>query len=393
MADNLQLDPRLKEWATPRQAEYLEAINLHGGLKAACRANKWDERSIYGAIRRLKKAAASQGYSPDHHMTEPVPDGFKLARHSQYYDKEGKPANKWVIGVPDKARQAEILRETAEALAIEIPRVAPIAAPANVLEHLLTLYTFTDYHLGALCWHKEGGADWDVKIALKTGLGAMQSMVAQAPASDTGVVNIQGDFFHVDGIVPITPRSGNVLDADSRFSKVSDIGIYLVRQLVSLALQKHAHVILVIMEGNHDESSSVLLRKLFKALYEDEPRVTVKETELPYEAIQWGNTMLGFHHGHMTKNDNLPTLFAAQFREMWGRCRKVYIHAGHRHHFEAKEHPGAKIIQHPTMAARDAFVARGGWWSEREITSYTYHDVFGQLFSNTVTPEMLENAA
>ncbi len=49
------------------------------------------------------------------------------------------------------------------------------------------------------------------------------------------------------------------------------------------------------------------------------------------------------------------------------------------------------VIQHPTLAARDAYAARGGWIAERAITAITYHRDFGQVARNTVTPEMLEN--
>jgi hypothetical protein len=171
-----------------------------------------------------------------------------------------------------------------------------------------------------------------------------------------------------------------------------DVAIRLIRSLVAKALARHDHVILLIAEGNHDIVSSLWLRKMFAVLYAEEPRVTVHESEVPYYAIQWGVQMLGFHHGHMKKNDDLPALFAHQFRKMWGACTKVAIHCGHRHHRESKEHTGAEVIQHPTMAARDAFASRGGWWSERRMTAITYHDHFGEVGTNTITPEMLEAA-
>jgi hypothetical protein len=116
----------------------------------------------------------------------------------------------------------------------------------------------------------------------------------------------------------------------------------------------------------------------------------VNDCVLPFYAFVWGKTLLGFNHGHLRKNDQLPALFAAQFREAWGRCPKVAIHTGHRHHKEVKEHSGAEVIQHPTLAARDAYAARGGWWSERRVTAYTYHREFGEVATTTVTPEMLQ---
>ena len=69
------------------------------------------------------------------------------------------------------------------------------------------------------------------------------------------------------------------------------------------------------------------------------------------------------------------------------RCWADYY--GHRHHVEEKEHSGMTVIQHSTLTARDAYAARGGWFSERQATSITYHKQWGQVERHTVTPEML----
>jgi hypothetical protein len=240
-----------------------------------------------------------------------------------------------------------------------------------------------------LAWHKEGGDDWDLAIAESMGNRAMSYLTSASPASAHGIVNIQGDFLHWDGLTAITPQHGHVLDADGRFGKVVDVAIKLVRSLVALALAKHETVTLLICEGNHDLAGSLWLRKLFGCLYENEPRLTVHESELPYYAIEWGKTLLGFHHGHMKKNEQLPALFSTQFREQWGRCPSVYIHTGHRHHYLVGSRDGAKIVQHPTLAGRDAYAARGGWTSEREILAITYHKQFGEAGRVNATPEML----
>jgi len=128
---------------------------------------------------------------------------------------------------------------------------------------------------------------------------------------------------------------------------------------------------------------------MFSALYENEPRLTVVDSELPYYVHQHGDTMLAWHHGHLQKNSQLPLTFAAQFPKIWGNTTKRYCHTGHRHHVEEKEHSGMTVIQHPTLAARDAYAARGGWIAERQVTSITYSNKFGEVARNTVTPEML----
>ncbi len=102
--------------------------------------------------------------------------------------------------------------------------------------------------------------------------------------------------------------------------------------------------------------------------------------------------MIGWHHGHLSKPDALPLLFAAQFPEHWGRSRHRYVHCGHMHHVYEREHNGITVIQHPTLAARDAYAARSGWIADRQITSITYHIAHGQVARVTVTPEMLPAA-
>ena len=142
-------------------------------------------------------------------------------------------------------------------------------------------------------------------------------------------------------------------------------------------------------EGNHDMASAVWLRIMFKALYENEPRVEIIDTELPYYAVEFGKNMLASHHGHKKKKEALPLLFAAQFPEIWGRTTYRVCHVGHMHHIDEKEHSGMTVHQHPTLAARDSHAARGGWLSHRQASSITYHKDHGEVARNTIKPEML----
>ena len=385
----MDIDPTILDHGEPteRQSEVIKAAIEHG-IRGASRVLGCHNKTISQAIAAVAKRAARNGYAPGHFDQGTAP-GYLMGKVTVQRNAQGGVERTWERQSPDDEKRMEALRAAAEAMAADIPPVAPVPAPRHSSSNLLTLYTFTDYHVGMLAWHKEGGADWDLQIAERLGTAAMQQLVAGSPDAAHGIVNIQGDFLHFDGLSAVTPQHGHVLDADGRFGKVVDVAIRLIRKLVAIALAKHSTVTLLVCEGNHDLASSLWLRKLFGALYEDEPRITVHESELPYYAIEWGEVMLGFHHGHLSKNEQLPTLFAAQFRPMWGRCKKVYIHTGHRHHKEEKDIGGARIVQHPTLAARDAYAARGGWWSEREITAITYSKT-AWAGSVNVTPEMLE---
>lgn len=386
-------DAELRSWATVRELDYLDAIDKAGGsARAAAKALGVNKNTVSGALKRLEARAAKQGHSPKHDMTHTVPDGYVVKGTSTLYDEAGKPRMQWVKSSIDQQRQDEMLRAAFEAMAQDLPRLGPVQPmPGIYSADLATLYTLTDSHVGALCWHKEGGADWDLAIAERTLVGCFEQMVNASPASAVGFVNQLGDFLHSDGsgLLPVTPTSHHVLDQDGRFSKLVATAVRILRRVVDLALSKHQKVVLLLAEGNHDMASSIWLRVMFRALYENEPRVEVIDSELPYYCHAHGKTMLAFHHGHLKKNDQLPLLFASQFPQVWGATTKRYAHVGHRHHVEEKEHSGMKVVQHSTLAARDAYAARGGWISERQVVAITYHAEHGEVARNTVTPEML----
>ncbi|EKD22528.1 MAG: hypothetical protein ACD_85C00002G0006 [uncultured bacterium] len=326
-------------------------------------------------------------------MTRTVPEGYLVRGVSSLYNKDGKLSAQWVKSSIDQQRQAEMQKAAYAAMAEELPRLGVLAPVTSTQTNLCTVYTFTDSHVGMLAWHEEGGADWDLKIAEATLVGCFERMVASSPAAKECVIAQLGDFLHYDSAVSsVTPMHGHILDADGRMPKMVKVAIRVLRRLVDIALQKHEKVILLLAEGNHDISSSVWLRAMFQALYELEPRIEVIDSELPYYTHQHGETMLAWHHGHLSKNEALPILFASQFPKIWGNTTKRYAHTGHRHHAHEKEHSGMTVIQHPTLAARDAYAARGGWMAERTATAITYHSKYGQVARTTVIPEMLEEA-
>lgn len=383
------IDQELKKFATPRQAEIIDAINEHGSGRKAAIALGVHQALVHRAVIAVKKKAALQGYAPEFDMTRQVPAPFTVKGISTYYNKDGEAAGQWVKSRVDAEQLQEAMEAAAAAMAEEMPRLDPLEGPTEVNADLATLYTLTDCHVGMLAWRKEGGDDWDLRIAERKLVSCFDHMIAGAPPSGVGIVNQLGDFLHSDGLLPVTPTSGHVLDQDGRFSKMVGVAIRVLRRCVDAALMKHDRVVVIMAEGNHDMASSVWLRHMFKALYENEPRLHVIDSELPYYSYQHGETALFFHHGHLKKPDDFPLVFAAQFPVVWGQTRRRYAHAGHRHHHYEREHGGLTVLQHPTLAARDAYASRGGWFAERAIYAITYHKGHGEVARSTVYPEMV----
>lgn len=389
MPRTISVDEKLFDYCTPNQRKVLDAIIFYGGAKKADEVLGMYKGGASEIYNNVKNKAAKMGYAPEHDFTRPVPDGYVAKGVSTYYNSEGKPSGQWVKASLTHEALINAMRATVAGFKDQIQPADIIAAPAASEEQLCNLYTFTDYHLGMLAWHQEGGADWNVAKAEQTIIAALVQMVNQSPSAHTAVLNIQGDFLHTDGKMPVTPASKHVLDADSRFPKIRRAAIRIIRSLMAICLQRHQEVYLIIAEGNHDEESSGWLADLFAVHYEEDPRVTVNDSVLPFYVFEWGSTMLGVHHGHKVKNENLPLLFAAQFPQSWGRTTRREIHCGHRHHRDEKEYNGVTVVQHPTLAARDAYAARGGWIADRAAWAITYHKDYGAVGRVMVTTEML----
>ena len=347
-----------------------------------------DLRNVYRSMRRVKERAAKSGYSPEHDWNHPVPDGHKIKGVSTFYDDDGRPVRQWVKSQTDEKRQFEILIERLEEAHQDVPRFKPTKKPAKVENSLLSLLTITDFHLGMYAYEAETGDDWDIKIARDVFLNSIHDMVAASPRAGTGMLCQLGDFLHWDGILNVTPQSGHILDADTRYAKLVDLTMSVMAEAVNIMLSHFGRVVIVNAEGNHDISGSIWLRKHLAHLFSKERRVEVIDNDYPYYAYLHGQTMLAFHHGHKMKLPQLHKLFASEprFREMWGKANYTYIHTGHYHHERVVEDGGAIAEQHPTLAARDAYAARGGWVSRRGAKVITYDKIDGEVSRITVRP-------
>jgi hypothetical protein len=233
-------------------------------------------------------ASTLKGWSSYREIRNPfVVTGRSTLRNLQ----TGEDVLVWEKESLDRQAEAEAREAAFEALAETLPRERPTVAPVGVIRDLCNLYTFTDYHLGMLAQEEEGGANWDLEDRWQHLDRQLRFDGRAEPFGETAIINLQGDFLHTDGLTPVTPAHGHVLDADSRYSKIVKVAIKAIRQLVAMALEKHQDVRLIIAEGNHDESGSIWLRQMFDALYELEPRVTVDTSELPVLHVPLGRNL------------------------------------------------------------------------------------------------------
>lgn len=319
-----------------------------------------------------------------------VPEGHHVKGVSALVGADGRVVQQWVKTAAEAKAQEAAMRAVADALKAELPRAEPVPAPVHGNADLLNQYTVTDLHFGMLAWGEETGTDYDLKIAERLLLDWFGAAIALSPNAQTAVLAQLGDLLHHDSHVSVTPTNAHVLDADSRFQKIVRVVIRTMRRIVGMLLDKHERVHIVMADANHDPASGAWLREMFAAFYEAEPRVTVDSTAGTYYVVEHGETSLFYHHGHKRKIDSVDSVFAGQFRDIYGRTKHSYAHIGHLHSDELKSTNLMKVERHETLAGRDAYAANGGWLAGRSAKVITYHRAFGEVSRLVLSPQMLE---
>lgn len=361
---------------------------LNAGTKIIDIARKYGISDRVIRIRKAKLAKKGVGHGRD--VSHLVPDGYKIKGTSSLVDEFGNTKLQWVKTDTDAERQVELMKAVIEGMKSEITPVSPVkAVRAKRDDKLLNLYTVSDFHLGMLAWADESGDDWDMKIAEDLFSRWFDAAFQKAPDAGTGVINLLGDLAHFDSLDAVTPASGHVLDADTRYQKLVRYMIRMVRRVVGMALVKHKNVRLLIVQGNHDESGMIWLAEMFSTLYDNEPRVFVDTSPDVYKMVQHGKTTLFFHHGHKARFDAIEPVMIAKFRKAFGESVYSYAHVGHLHHQKIVESRNMIVEQHRTLAAKDAYASRGGWMSGRSANVITYSAEYGEVARLTISPEML----
>jgi hypothetical protein len=375
---------------TARQAEIIQAVIDEGSNNKASLKLGIARQTVDEVVKKVKRKAAIKGWSPDHDMIRPVPDAFVVRGVSTYYNAEGKASGQWVKSRLDDEKFQELLRSAVDGFKDDLPRISLTNPPPLGNDNLLNCYVITDYHLGMLSWSEETGEDWDIQIAEDLIYKWFAQAIHQSPDANTAIFAQLSDFLHFDGMDAVTPASKHLLDVDTRFAKLVRVAIRIIRQIINMLLAKHQNVHILMLDANHDPVSQIWLREWLAVTYENEPRITVDTSPNPYNAYEFGATALFFHHGHKKRISDVSSVFASQFREMFGRTKYAYAHTGHLHHLDVKENNLMIVEQHRTLAAPDAYSARGGYLSGRDAKVITYHKRYGEVSRLTINSEMLK---
>jgi hypothetical protein len=322
-----------------------------------------------------------------------IPESFLLKRASIMRRGDGSTLVEWARYDQGEIEQWEATKAAIEAHTSRYVRAAePVQAPSTTDSDLMVVYPLGDPHIGMLAWASEVGENFDLKIAERELCECFRQLVARSPAADEAIVVNLGDFFHAENDTQRTPSSGHKLDVDGRHGKVGDVGLAIMRTLIDTALTKHKRVRARTIPGNHDPTVCYWIQRFLKAVYENEPRVTVEEAYNPYQYDLFGKVLLGWCHGDGCKLEALPELMAADVPELWGAALFRHWHTGHRHHQVQKEHRACIVEVHRTLAGRDAWHHTSGYRAGRSLKALAYHREYGLESTVNVGVERVRKA-
>lgn len=387
-------ETNLKDFATSRQTEILNAVESEGSQHAAARKLGIHRTTVKEALQAVRKKAAMQGFAPEADLKHVVPAPLVLRGTSTLYDGDGKPRLQWVKTRLDESKAREAIEEWVGWLVQDAKGLAPlIAQPVHPLAaDLLACYPMGDPHFGMYSWGEESGEDFDLGIAERLTYAAIDRLVASAPAAKTALILELGDFFHSDNNSARTERSGNALDVDTRWARVMKIGLRAMTYVIKAALAKHDNVVVRIVAGNHDDHSSYALALGLDAYFNNEPRVEIALSPANFWYYRHGKSLIGVTHGHTCKPEQLPAIMATDRKEDWGATDFRYWYHGHFHHKRVSEHPGCVVEGFNTLAARDAWHAGAGYRAGRDMQCIIHHKQYGEIERHRCDIAMLKEA-
>jgi hypothetical protein len=385
----------------------VEAYETHGTQVKAAAALGINQGSFSVRLKR----AAERGLMG----TKPVLPGFRITQTSTQTDEDGALERQWVKQKPDAGEEfllpdghvikgvSALVDPGNRVLAQWIKTKADTTTPDLVAalkavfdgyagrselipfpDHafnsdLMSVYPIADQHNGLLAWGRETGEDYDLKIGAERLRSCASRLIAQSPPSDTAIVLNLGDWQHTDDQKNMTPRGNNLLDVDSRYFKILQAGVQLMCDVIELALQKHARVLVRNIPGNHDPHASIALTVALGAFYHNNPRVTVDDSPSDFFFHRFGATLIGATHGHKCKPDKMAMTMAVECREDWGATKYHWMLYGHIHHETAKEVGDVRCESFQTLAAKDAYAASHGYNAGKSLNSITLHREEGEI--------------
>lgn len=334
-------------------------------------AQKWIGRRLRdeGLSEGIKSALTETGISSDHARF-----GYRRVKH------EDGSFNTVMWKMPDLPAEdaAERIRAALEGMTA----APPIPPPADADADLLRLLSIADLHMGMRASAAEAGEDYDRAIAKDRVRRAVAALL-QGPPAHTLVLLIAGDVLHANDGTHQTPKSRHPLDVDGSYFDALEDAVEVSAEAVELGAATHERVVVVVLPGNHDPSAALALMFALAERYRENPRVHVERSPALMWGMSWGACLLGAHHGHEAKPEDLVHSMAEH--PDWSACRYRYLKTGHRHKYSQMMIGSVEWESMSPVTSRDAWAAGiKAFVTRPAMRANIYHKRRGEVHRATV---------
>jgi len=233
-------------------------------------------------------------------------------------------------------------------------------------KNLLEINIF-DLHVGKLCWAGETGENYDVKIASKRFMEALEGLIKRASGStfERILFPVGNDFFNSDTILNTTTE-GTPQDEDLRWQKTFRLGVQLLVAGIDY-MRQYAPVDVVIIPGNHDLTRCFFLGETLSAWYRKDQDVNVDNGAALRKYYKYGKVLIGLTHGNNEKEGSLGQIMAYENRKLWSETEFHEWHLGHFHKKKTVKYPildenlGITIRYMASLSGTDAWHFKKGY--------------------------------
>lgn len=249
-----------------------------------------------------------------------------------------------------------------------------------------------DLHFGSLCWGEETGENYDIKIAERIFLDAVNYLITVTKSfnPELYILPAGSDFFNVNSMLNTTV-AGTYQDEDCRWQKTYIYGRKMMVKAIDM-LRGIADVKVIMISGNHDAERAYYLGDSLECWYRECNNVEVNNSPKPRKYLQWGKCLLGLTHGKEEVKGTLPLLMATEEPKLWARTKYREFHTGHLHHKAMKsydygvENQGVREKIIGSLAATDSWHVKKGYSGLREAEAFIWNKEQGQVASFSYHP-------
>jgi predicted phosphodiesterase len=378
---------------TDRQLEVLEAIIEAGDMSAASRSLGIHCTTVRKMVECVKRYAAHHGNSPEHGMVHPCADGYRIKGESAYHvyeDEFGNKIRKWVKTEIDNETDEDMLIAFAEELSKDIPKYVPYIPTPETTNKSMKSYKIGDAHIGMkVTKERNGDADWDLEIAERVTVEAIRTLANASEGSEVGMLCDLGDFGHADNMAGTTSSGKNHMDLSGDYGDSLFAQQRIYRKGIDILLGKHKNVIVMMVRGNHNDSTARAVNVMLQAFYENEPRVQVMDNRHKFQHLVYGKNLIVTHHGDRMKPSRAYEYVTRSLSKQWGLCDHKHLVMGHVHHSTSVEIGGMLCETFQALPAGDAWHSDSGYGAKRSMSAIVYDKVHGEVQRHKVSIDQL----